>query len=191
MDAMKAIENRILKRIAFTTLVKVSASKCSGAGYLIDGESVTPGSLEGTGELFKDVPVSPIWAASDGRGIYAAPEAGQLVAVSFIGGNKAFPFVSAVYGETYKPCDSAVQGKLVLCDGKGAKIEFGAKSLLKIMNDVTSLKVILEAVLEIVENLQMTGTGNKGLPVISSPVPEVPIRCAQVKDEMIAKLFEE
>lgn len=130
-DLMKLIEEAVMKHYAFPVLVKVSHSK----DCFIDGEAILPGSLETTGELFKEIPVSPLWADSDGRGIYAPPAEGQIAIVSFIGGNKAFPFVSGIYAEDYTPVKGTDAKKLVILDGEGLKIEFDGKCQLKMSFD--------------------------------------------------------
>ncbi len=191
MDVIKIIKDAILSQIAFPVLAEVTSSSSSSSGYCINGEALTPGSLEKTGELFEKIPLSPIWADADGRGIFAPPLSGQIVVISFIGGNKAFPFVSGVYGETYKPASSAKDNKLVICDGKGCAIEFGGEELMKIMNNTTSLKKILDAILDLIKGLKFIGTGNQGAPVNSNPAPDVPTKADDIKNNMVAKLFEE
>ncbi len=131
MDYVKKIKEKILSELAFPTLVKVQKAEASSSGYFIDGEAVSPGNFEATGELFKEVSVPPIWADKDGRGIYIPPSIGQIVIVSFIGCNKAFPFVSGVYGEEYKPVGTASAGQIVICDAEGLKIEFDGKCEMK------------------------------------------------------------
>lgn len=126
---MEAIEKIIMKHYAFPQLVKVTHSSAGKDGYFIDGEGITPGSYETTGELFKEVPVSPLWASGDGRGIFMPPSEDQIVIVGFIGGNKAFPFVSGIYGEEYKPTEDAETetGKISICDANGFRAELDAE----------------------------------------------------------------
>ena len=116
----------ILKHLAFPRIVRVTHAEAGERGYYIDGEAVTPGSYEATGELFKEVPVPPVWADKDGRGVFVPPTEGQMVIVSFVEGNKAFPFVAGVYGEEYKPVDKASAGQIAICDASGLRIELAA-----------------------------------------------------------------
>ena len=116
----------ILKHLAFPRIVRVTHSEAGGRGYYIDGEAVTPGTYEATGELFKEVPVPPVWGDGDGRGVFIPPTEGQMVIVSFVEGNKAFPFVAGVYGEEYKPVDKASAGQVAICDAAGLRIELAA-----------------------------------------------------------------
>ena len=120
------IARAILKHLAFPRIVRVTHSEAGARGYYIDGEAVTPGSYESTGELFKEVPVPSVWADGDGRGIFVPPTKGQMVIVSFIEGNKAFPFVAGVYGEEYRPVDKASAGQVAICDASGLRIELAA-----------------------------------------------------------------
>lgn len=123
---MDELGKAILKHIAFPRIVRVTHAEAGERGYYIDGEAVTPGSYEATGELFKEVPVPPVWADGDGRGVFVPPTKDQLVIVSFVEGNKAFPFVAGVYGEEYKPVDKASAGQVAICDAAGLRIELAA-----------------------------------------------------------------
>ena len=62
----------ILKHLAFPRIVRVTHAEAGERGYYIDGEAVMPGSYVATGELFKEVPVPPVWADGDGRGVVCA-----------------------------------------------------------------------------------------------------------------------
>lgn len=129
------IARAVLNHLAFPRIVRVTHAEAGERGYYIDGEAVMPGSYEATGELFKEIPVPPVWADGDGRGIFIPPTKGQMVVVSFIEGNKAYPFVSGVYGEEYKPAGKAVAGQIAICDASGLRIELAADGGLSISCD--------------------------------------------------------
>lgn len=133
----------ILKHLAFPRIVRVTHSEAGGRGYYIDGEAVTPGSYEATGELFKEVPVPPVWADGDGRGVFIPPTEGQMVIVSFVEGNKAFPFVAGVYGEEYKPVDKASAGQVAICDAAGLRIELAADGGISVSCD-GKMKLVMD-----------------------------------------------
>lgn len=126
------IAKAVLGQLAFPRIVRVTHSEAGERGYYIDGEAVTPGSYESTGELFKEIPVPPVWADGDGRGVFIPPTKGQMVVVSFVEGNKAYPFVSGVYGEEYRPVGTAVAGQIAICDAAGLRIELAADGGLSI-----------------------------------------------------------
>ena len=125
----------VLGQLAFPRIVRVTHAEAGERGYYIDGEAVTPGSYESTGELFKEVPVPPVWADGDGRGVFIPPAEGQMVIVSFVEGNKAFPFVAGVYGEEYKPVDKASAGQVAICDAAGLRIELAADGSISVSCD--------------------------------------------------------
>lgn len=126
------IAKAVLGQLAFPRIVRVTHSEAGERGYYIDGEAVTPGSYESTGELFKEIPVPPVWADGDGRGVFIPPTKGQMVVVSFVEGNKAYPFVAGVYGEEYRPVDNASAGQIAICDASGLRIELAADGGLSI-----------------------------------------------------------
>ena len=106
-EIIENIINRLLPSRAFPELAIVK-KVYEGAGkgkYCIDVEVVLPGSLEKTGELITEVPISPIWAGKNKQGIYCLPDTDMLVVIGFLKGNKGFPFVECVYGNTYETAD--------------------------------------------------------------------------------------
>lgn len=129
---IEQIAKAVLSQLAFPRIVRVTHAEAGERGYYIDGEAVKPGSYEATGELFKEIPVPPVWADGDGRGVFIPPTKGQMVVVSFVEGNKAYPFVAGVYGEEYRPIDTAVAGQIAICDAAGLRIELAADGGLSI-----------------------------------------------------------
>lgn len=184
------IDNRIQSLIAAPVLARTDKAYISTTtgGYCIDATVLIPETLETTGELLKEVPLSPIWAGTDGRGIYAPPENGVVVVVGFVSNNKAWPFVIGPYGNQYAPSPDAKASSLVICDGKGAKLVFSADGLITLANTAASLKVLLESTLDLIGSMQSEGVGNKGLPVFSTSLaaPQASAIKAQV-----ASLFKE
>lgn len=143
MSVVDVLMKKIRSQLAAPALVVVDKAymKFEEGGYCIDGTVLLPGSLEKTDEIMKEIPISPVWAAADGRGIYCPPEAGQVVIVSFIGFNRAWPVVSGVYGNAYTPADGTDK-QLVLTDGKGTKITFTGEGEIEI-TDINEMKVRL------------------------------------------------
>nr|WP_321294603.1 hypothetical protein [uncultured Sphaerochaeta sp.] len=164
------IDERIRSQVAAPVLARVDKAyvKAATGGYCIDATVLVPGSLEATGELLKEVPLSPIWAGKDGRGIYAPPEEGTVVVVSFIASSKAWPFVGAVYGEQVKPCSDAAPASLVICDGKGAHITLAHDGKITIANGGGTLKALLDEILDLCGALKANGTDTRGDSVITT-----------------------
>ena len=158
MTPLERIKDRIISSLAAPVLVRVDKgyAKLSAGGYCFDGEVLMPETLEATGELLKEVPISPVWAGRDGRGIYCPPEAGQVVIVSFIGFNKAYPFYSGVYGDSYTPADAA-ENALIFTDGQGGVFSMTGSGLFSLMNNSKSLKALLEAIIDSVSGLRTVG----------------------------------
>lgn len=143
MSVIDVLMKKIRSQLAAPALVVVDKAymKLESGGYCIDGTVLKPGSLEKTDEIMKEIPISPVWAAADGRGFYCPPEAGQVVIVSFIGFNRAWPTVSGVYGNAYTPYDGTDK-QLVLTDGMGTKITFNGEGEIEI-TDINKTKVRL------------------------------------------------
>ena len=138
------LRDRVLAGIAAP--VKASVEKAymqkEAGGYCVDTQVVNPSTLEETGELLKEVPLSPIWMGSDGRGLFAPPEAGQIIVAGFA-------------GDEYKPGDGS-DGALVLTDGKGAVIKIDG-SLIGILNQSASLKSVLDSLVDALVGLKTLG----------------------------------
>ena len=143
-SVIERLRERVLEGMAAPVKAKVEKGyiKQSAGGYCVDAQVVNPATLEETGELLKEIPLPPIWMGADGRGLFAPPEAGQLIVVGFVGFNRAYPYVAGFAGDEYTPADGA-ENALVLTDGQGAVIKIDG-SLFGILNGSQSLKVILE-----------------------------------------------
>lgn len=210
MGFVEVLTNKILSGIAFPSLVRVEKVNFSG-GYSIDGIGVDPETFRETGELFKEIPLSPIWAASDGRGIYAPPSIGQIVVVAFVHGSKAYPFVAGVYGETYRPNDTppkkecklmltdssgrrleidADERRLILTDGAAA-IEIDQESRIIVKNGFANLKEILDGIIEAISTLQTSGSVSLGGAVLASPLPATTAMLERLRTDKVAKLLKE
>ncbi|VDA99372.1 hypothetical protein S1OALGB6SA_440 [Olavius algarvensis spirochete endosymbiont] len=63
------------------------------------------GSLEETECILEDVPLSPIWANSQGAGVYAPLPEGTLVIVAYVEHNPSYPYIQALWGEFYNAAD--------------------------------------------------------------------------------------
>lgn len=102
--------------------------------YCAQVQILRSGSLEDTERILEEVPISPIWAAADGRGIYAPPEKSTLVIVSYIEHDPAHPFISGVWAESYnaaafKAGELTVVGKGVSITVKDGEIWFNGENL--------------------------------------------------------------
>ena len=122
-EFLASLLNALLPNRAAPVLAKVIKAY-EGAGsnkYACDVQVLTAGTLEETDQIIAEVPISPIWAGKKKRGVYAIPPAGQIVIVSFIGWNVAFPFIAGVWADEYE-ADDFKAGQFVITDGDGLKI---------------------------------------------------------------------
>lgn len=151
------LRDRVLAGIAAPVKATVEKAymKKEAGGYCVDAQVVNPSTLEETGELLKEIPLSPIWMGSDGRGLFAPPEAGQIIVVGFVGFSRAHPFVAGFAGDEYKPGDGS-DGALVLTDGKGAMIKIDG-SLIGMRNQSASLKGVLDSLVDTLVGLKTLG----------------------------------
>jgi hypothetical protein len=113
------------------------------------------GSLEKTGVVLPEVPISPIWAGSGGRGLYALPEKGQVVIVGFIQWDLAFPYVAGVWGDQYDAAEHPAK-TMTITDGK-AKIMIDTDSLFKFENDKKSLKGLVDDLVDAISSMTTMG----------------------------------
>ncbi len=123
LEFIEALKNALFPNMAAPCLAKV-IKIYEGAGankYACDVQVLTAGSLEETDQIIAEVPISPIWAGKKKRGIYAIPEEGQIVIVSFIGWNESFPFIDGIWADEYE-ADEFKAGQFVITDGDGLKI---------------------------------------------------------------------
>lgn len=122
-EFLASLLNALLPNRAAPVLAKViKAYEGAGANkYACDVQVLTAGTLEETDQIIAEVPISPIWAGKKKRGVYAIPPAGQIVIVSFIGWNVAFPFIAGVWADEYE-ADEFKAGQFVITDGDGLKI---------------------------------------------------------------------
>ena len=122
-EFLASLLNALLPNRAAPVLAKViKAYEGAGANkYACDVQVLTAGTLEETDQIIAEVPISPIWAGKKKRGVYAIPPAGQIVIVSFIGWNVAFPFIAGIWADEYE-ADDFKAGQFVITDGDGLKI---------------------------------------------------------------------
>ena len=122
-EFLTSLLDALLPNRAAPVLAKViKAYEGAGANkYACDVQVLTAGTLEETDQIIAEVPISPIWAGKKKRGVYAIPPAGQIVIVSFIGWNVAFPFIAGVWADEYE-ADEFKAGQFVITDGDGLKI---------------------------------------------------------------------
>jgi hypothetical protein len=159
-DFFTNLLNRLLPNRAAPVLGRVMKSH-EGPGksrYSVDVRVLKAGTLEETGQVISEVPISPIWASKKKRGIYAIPAVDQVVIIEFLCWNPAYPYVAGVWAEGYE-ADDFKEGQFVITDGDGMKfiidamekkiiVDNGKKTVLvweedKITMDNGKLKAIL------------------------------------------------
>lgn len=159
MTPLQSITKSVLQNISGSVLVKVDKSfiKKSSGGYCFDGTVLTPESLEETGEILKEVPINPIWGGKSGQGIFCPPESGQIVVVSFLEFNRAFPYYNGIYSDAYTPAEG-IEGNFILTDGKGGIFKMSGDGLFSILNKGKSMKAILEEIVQGFIGLKTVGS---------------------------------
>jgi hypothetical protein len=143
---------RAAPRLAIVNKVYEGAGK---GKYAVDVELLTAGSLEKTGVMLPEVPISPIWAGKGGRGLYALPSKGQIVVVGFIEWNAAFPYVSGVWSDQYDAAEHP-DGTFTITDGKSV-FRIDADGLFKFETDKLSLKALLEKFIDEMKAMKTMG----------------------------------
>ncbi len=157
-ELMKNLLDALLPNRAAPTLARVIKAH-EGPGktaYSVDVRVVTAGTLEETDQVIADVPISPIWAAKSGKGLYAIPPEDSLVIVEFIGWNPAYPYVSGVWSDGYQAGEFS-KGQLVITDGDGLKLGVDVDSLFLFETKSQSLKAILEKLIDEITGMQTMG----------------------------------
>lgn len=171
MTPLQSIVDRVLSRLRMPVLVRVDRSyirKASG-GYCLDGMVLRPGSMEETGEILKEVPISPIWAGKRGQGVYCPPEDGQVVVVNWISGNSAWPFVAGIWSDGITPADGR-NGRFVITDGQGGSFALNGSGLFAFGNQSESLKALLEGLCGELKKIKVVDPISGVLPLSSDNV---------------------
>jgi hypothetical protein len=126
-DFLKRLLDALLPNRAAPVLARVLKAH-EGPGktkYSVDARVVKAGTLEDTGQIISEVPISPIWAAKKKRGVYAIPNEGQLVIIEFLCWNPAYPYVAGIWSDEYE-ADEFGKDKFVITDGDGMKLVIDA-----------------------------------------------------------------
>lgn len=133
-----------------------------------------------TGEVLEALPLSPIWLAADGRGIYAAPAAGQIVIVGWIDGDRSQPYIAAMDGTANTPSADAAAGPFVLTDGRGTIIRINGRRV-SVASSQQSLVAALERIVDAVSAL--VDTAGHAIAPASWPAAHLKQRLRQVLDD--------
>lgn len=133
-----------------------------------------------TGEVLEALPLSPIWLAADGRGIYAAPAAGQIVIVGWIDGDRSQPYIAAMDGTANTPSADAAAGPLVLTDGRGTIIRINGHRV-SVASSQQSLVAALERIVDAVSAL--VDTAGHAIAPASWPAAHLKQLLRQVLDD--------
>lgn len=133
-----------------------------------------------TGEVLESLPLSPIWLGADGRGIYAAPAAGQVVIVDWIDGDRSQPYIAAMDGAANVPAADAAAGPLVLTDGGGTIVKISGRRV-SVASSQQSLVAALERIVDAVAALVDTAGHTIAPP--SWPAAALKQRLRQVLDD--------
>ena len=173
---LSAIASRILPQLRLPALPRVDNSyvRKEPGGYAMDGMVLRPGSLEETGELMKEIPLNPIWAGKNGKGLYAAPEQGQIVVIGFIEGNSAWPYCAGVWAEGYMS-GVGKPGALVIIDGKGGEFTMNGTGLFALKNNLESLRALLEGICDEMSTLTVIDPISGTSPVSPSTITSLTV----------------
>lgn len=139
----------------------------SGKGkYCIDVEIVDPGSLEKTGELMSEVPINQIWAGKSKIGIFCPPPKDALVIVNFLRGDRNFPFVDGIYGNTYESADFKAD-QFLITDGDKISITIAEKEV-KVVNDKVESVITATTMKSKINNVKIEADGDADTALIEN-----------------------
>jgi hypothetical protein len=124
--------------------------------YSVDVRIVTAGTLEETGRVIGEVPISPVWVSSKGRGLYAVPPEKSLVIIGFISWNPAFPYVAGIYSDEYNAGEFK-KGQFLITDGEGVQFGIDVDALFLFETKQQSLKKILDKITQVMSEIQTKG----------------------------------
>jgi hypothetical protein len=144
-DILKKLREAILPNRAAPVLARVLKAH-EGPGktkYSVDVRVLKAGTLEDTGQVIGEVPISPIWAGKKKRGVYAIPPEGRIVIVEFLQWNPAYPYIAGIWSDEYE-ADEFTKDQFVITDGEGMKFIIDAKEK-GILIDNGKLKLRLKA----------------------------------------------
>jgi hypothetical protein len=180
---LKRLKQKLLADITAPCLAEVLKCymKKEKGGYAVDCEKLIPGTLDKTGEILKAVSLNPVWVGKAGQGLYCPPEAGQIVVVTFIGFDTAYPAITGFWTDQYQPADGK-EGAFILTDGQGGIFELNA-SMFSLLNNTQSLKSILESLID--KTAAITTTGTAAAQVVS-PASQLDLQAIKTN---IAQLF--
>jgi hypothetical protein len=144
-DILKKLLDALLPNRAAPVLARVLKAH-EGPGktkYSVDVRVIKAGTLEDTGQVIGEVPLSPIWAGQKKRGVYAIPGAGRIVIAGFLQWNPAYPYIAGIWSDEYE-ADEFKENQFVITDGDGMKFVIDAQEK-GMLIDTGKLKVHLKA----------------------------------------------
>ncbi|MDR1175323.1 MAG: hypothetical protein LBK83_07635 [Treponema sp.] len=124
--------------------------------YSVDVRVVTAGTLEETGRIIAEVPLSPVWVGASGRGLYAIPPEDTLVIVEFIAWNPAYPYIAGIYSDEYNAGEFK-KGQFIITDGEGLKFGVDVDALFFFETRAQSLKKILDNIIDTAAKITTIG----------------------------------
>jgi hypothetical protein len=130
-ELLKRMIDALLPNRAAPILARVLKSY-EGPGknrYSCDVRELRAGTLEETDRVISEVPISPIWVAKKGKGVFAIPPDGCVVIVEFVEWNVAWPYISGIWSDEYDAAQFR-KGQLVVTDGKDLRFEFSDDEIL-------------------------------------------------------------
>jgi len=176
----------------------------SGSGtneYSARVRILKPGSLEETETVLEEVPTSPLWASSNGAGVYAPLPEDTLVIVGYIEHNPSYPYIEGVWGEYYDSADFKSDEFLITNGIQGIKIKTGEihfngdglGGLVKIetlKRELTKNVGILNAALGVVRGTPILEPGNGGPSALQAALKlalgrKTPGDFAQIENETV------
>lgn len=157
-DILNNLRKRMFPNYAAPALGRVIKAH-EGPGknaYSVDVRIVTAGTLEETGRVIAEVPISPIWVGKKGKGIYAVPPENSVVIVGFIAWSPAYPYVAGIWSDEYDAGEYK-KGQLLMTDGEGTKIGIDVDALFLFETKQQSLKQVLDKITQVMSEIQTKG----------------------------------
>ena len=184
-DLASAVRQEALAGVSLPVLAEVDRAWATPAGYAADVAVLNRSTLQRTGEALEAVPISPLWAGADGRGMYGPPAAGQLLVVMFVEGDRSAPVGMAVGADPRQgPARAVAADEFALLDGAGGEIRSKGR-LWRLATSADSLAAVLNALIDALISATTSGPPSSHVlsPATKSALRNARERLAQVVEE--------
>jgi hypothetical protein len=138
----KLFPKRMSPKLAVVNKVYTNADKGT---YCCDVEIVRTGDLERTGKSYKEVPISPIWAGKDKRGLYCTLQKDIIVIINFIDWDEAHPYVDGIWSDQYETFEHPENEFLIIAQSIEFRMKEQDKKIIMKVGDDSEMYIDLES----------------------------------------------